>query len=529
MHTLLHLLLVLAAIAAPAVARAGSGCNTGSVYDDRNGNNARERDEPGIAGIKVSDGITLTTTDAQGRYTLATMPGRTTFVIKPPGHAVPARADGFPDFWRLPEAGATAVKRGGVDSATEGCRDFALRGVASRDTLDAWLFADPQAKTPADVGHYARDIVASVRADSRPATLGLSLGDIVDDNLSLYPALNAHTASIGVPWLHVAGNHDIDLDADSDARSLDTYRNTFGPDTFAWEEGAATFIALDDVVHMPGASPGYIGGLREDQFAFLEAYLPTVRRERLLVIAVHIPFFDTASGRETFRRADRERLFALLQTFPHVVLLSGHSHVQRHVMHGADSGWHGARPLHEYNVGAACGAFWSGTKDAAGIPDATMADGTPNGYARLSVRADGTYALEWTPARGDPTERVMRLHAPKVLRRGAYPAWAVYANVWMGRDDTVVEMRIDAGTWQPMKRVVQPDPWLLAENARDDAADRLRGYDRSPEATPSQHLWRGTLPTTLAIGTHRVDVRVRDPAGMWHEARTSYRLESADP
>ena len=162
-------------------------------------------------------------------------------------------------------------------------------------------------------------------------------------------------------------------------------------------------------------------------------------------------------------------------------------------MHGAANGWHGAKPLHEYNVGAACGAYWSGAQDAAGIPDATMADGTPNGYATLHV-ARWRRIRRWPGIRrATPDDTQIALHAPKVLRQGAYPAFAVYANVFMGRDDTRVEYRIDDGDWKPMAKVLQPDPRLLAENAADDAAETLRGYDRSPEAAPSQHLWRGAL------------------------------------
>ena len=58
----------------------------------------------------------------------------------------------------------------------------------------------------------------------------------------------------------------------------------------------------------------------------------------------------------------------------------------------------------------------------------------------------------------------------------------------MGADDSRVEYRIDDGPWRAMTKVLQPDPRLLAENARDDAATTLRGYDRSPEAVPSHHL-----------------------------------------
>lgn len=289
---------------------------------------------------------------------------------------------------------------------------------------------------------------------------------------------------------------------------------------------------LDDVVQLPGERPGYVGGLREDQFEFLEAWLPTVPKDRLLVLGVHIPLFDTAApGRaETFRSADRERLFVLLQPFPKLLVLSGHRHTQRHHRHGAADGWHGTTPLHEFNVGAASGAFWSGAPDAEGIPDATMADGTPNGHARLEVDADGGYRLSWHPARlpaDDPARtQAMHLHAPRVLRQGAYPAWAVYANVYMGEADTRVEYRVDEGEWHAMARAERPDPWLLAENARDDAAPALRGHDRSPEAEPSVHLWRGALPTDLAPGEHRIEVRAFD---RWHgeqRASTAYRLDA---
>ena len=99
----------------------------------------------------------------------------------------------------------------------------------------------------------------------------------------------------------------------------------------------------------------------------------------------------------------------------------------------------------------------------------------------------------------------------------------------MGEDDTRVEYRVDDGAWKPMQRVEQPDPALLAENARDDAADALRGYDRSPEAIPSQHLWRGALPTDLSVGAHRIEVRAFDRWRGEQPARGSVRFQGAAP
>jgi hypothetical protein len=513
-------------LSAPAFA----GTISGTVFEDTNGNGLRDAGEAPVANVGVSNGHAIVRSAADGSYAIAAATDDVVFAVKPAGFAFGKRKDGLPDFW---EPGAGQAHR---DLALRRQQFPPIRG----DGLRVVLFADPQVKSQTDVDYFTRDIIESVKReaamdvvdpahglpkfyfDGAAGNLGLSLGDIVDGDQSLYPAVNSATASLGVPWLHIAGNHDLDAGAASDEASLATFRRTYGPDTVAWEEPEATFIGMDDVIAMPGQRPAYVGGLRDDQFAFLEAYLPTVPKDRLLVIGVHIPFFDTAApgGAPTFRPADRARLFGLLRDFPHVLLLSGHTHSQQHFVH--------ANGIHEYNVGAACGAYWSGAKDAAGIPDSTMADGTPNGYAVLTVRQGGDYALAWHNAR-DALDTQIGLHAPKVLRRGAYPAWGVYANVYMGQDGSVVEYRIDAGDWRPMRKVLQPDPALLVENVRDDLADALRGYDRSPEATPSTHLWRGALPTDLSAGTHAIEVRFTDPWRGEQRAGTHYRLESATP
>ena len=395
---------------------------------------------------------------------------------------------------------------------------------AGEDGLRVLVFGDPQVKSAREVDYYRRDIVEPLRG-RHGAQLGITLGDVVDDVPALHPVVKAETARLGIPWLYAPGNHDVDPDATDDAGSLRSFNREIGPDTFIRETGLANFVVLDDVIALPGRKPAYIGGFREDQFLLLEARLPKLRKDRLLVLAMHIPLFEEA-GKDSFRDEDRARLFALLKPFPHVLVLSAHSHAQRHVFHDADDGWQGAAPLHEYNVGAACGSYWSGVEDAAGIPDAMMADGTPNGYAVLTVKPGGDYALAWHNAR-DATDSQIGLHAPKVLRRGAYPAWGVFANVYMGMDDTRVEYRVDDGEWMPMKQVLQPDPALLVENMRDDLAEALRGYDRSPEAEPSPHLWRAALPTKLEAGEHRIEVRAFDRWRGEVRASTTYRLEEA--
>ena len=78
-------------------------------------------------------------------------------------------------------------------------------------------------------------------------------------------------------------------------------------------------------------------------------------------------------------------------------------------------------------------------------------------------------------------------------------------------------------------RTVAPDPRVLRENMRDADADTLRGYDRSAEATFSPHLWRGTLPTDLSVGAHRIEVRAFDAWRGEVRAQGEYRLHDAEP
>ncbi|MFZ7094581.1 calcineurin-like phosphoesterase C-terminal domain-containing protein [Luteimonas dalianensis] len=472
-----------------------------------------------LQGVGISDGRQLATSGLDGRWTLQSPLAGPVFMIKPAGHGVPMREDGLPDFWRP-----------GTDG--RGC-DFELEAAAGNadGPLEVLVFSDSQTADMREVGYY-RDAIVAPLAGSHGARLGLSLGDITNDDPSLYPALIEATTTLDVPWLHVAGNHDLDFDAGSDRDSLRSFHQAYGPDTFAWEEDQAVFVGLDNVVYRPDGGSGYTGGLREDQFEFLEAWLPTLSADRLVVVMVHIPLFNTSAERETFRAADRERLFRLLQRFPKVLVLSGHRHQLQHVFHGPDSGWHGEAPLHEFNVGAASGAFWSGAAGDDGIPDATMSDGTPNGHARLVIDGDGAYRLSWHRAghHGDDDPGftdAMSLHAPRSLRRGAYPAWGIYANVYMGLEDTRVEFRVGEGEWRPMRKVAAPDPRLVVENVRDDLATELRGFDRSPEAVPSTHLWRGALPTGLEEGEHRIEVRAFDLWQGEQRASTRYRLIEA--
>jgi hypothetical protein len=499
----------------------------GIVFDDRNSNGVLDKSESGVADVSVSDGHTIVRTDAKGHWLLYPSEATMVFVIKPDAWQLPITETGLPDFWV--DVHSEHANRG-IQFALHKNPDKPKHTESSKNKLNLLIFGDPQPKNSQDVSYYEKDIVEPLIGQKK-ASLGISLGDIVHGNLSLYPAMNKVTKRLNTHWLHVSGNHDRDYGAASDEQSLGTFSRYYGPDTFAWEESGVSIVVLDDVIHEPnsGTPAKYVGGLRESQFQFLQTYLNRLPKSRRIILAMHIPVFDadTNPDVDTFRDADRQRLFSMLFGFDGVLLLTAHTHKQRHFFHDAKNGWKGHKPLHEFNVGAACGAFWSGVKDAEGIPDTTMQDGTPNGYARLSWSENTTPKLSWQVARASP-ENQMRLFAPKALRYKSYPGFGVYANVFMGMTSTPVEYRIDNAEWKPMSRAESLDPSVLELNVLDARSDKLRGYDLTPEAQPSMHLWRGSLPTDLAIGEHLVEVRA-NLDDHWFSDVVTYRLLQVDP
>jgi hypothetical protein len=496
---------------------------SGVIFEDLNKNGKKERRENGIPGVAVSNGKEVVLTDDKGRYSLPVGDDNIIFVIKPSGYALPLDENNLPQFYYIHKPmGSPALKYKGVEPTGKLPKsvDFGLFKTNENENFTAYIFGDSQPYNKDELEYFSRSVVQKAKGEEG-VSFGLTLGDLVGDDLSLHPHYIKVVKEMGLPWFNVMGNHDMNYDAEVDEDADESFEATFGPANYAFNYGDAHFVVLDDILYPdPRDGQGYWGGYREDQLDFVENYLNHLDKNSLILIVQHIPLYHINEG--SFRDADRQRLFDMLKDFENVLAFSAHTHYQRHHLYDQEDGWKGERPFHEFNAGTTNGDWYSGKLDEEGLPVSTMRDGTPKGYTLLEV--DGTdYQLTYRVL-GMPKDHQMHIFHPKVVANNRGTQAGIFVNFYMGQEDDKVEYRIGNGEWRPMTWVEAPDPKFLAEVMEWDTAETLMPGRRPSNPVNSAHLWRGSIPTNLGEGIHKIEVRATDMFGNTHHGSSEYTL-----
>lgn len=488
----------------------------GSVYIDSNKNGKREKSEQGVSGVSVSNGRAVVQTDIKGNYSLPVGNDNIIFVIKPTDYSFPLDAQSRPLFYYIHKPLGSPKLKYTTSEATgklPKSLDFPVYAQADPTNFKALVFGDPQAYTQEEISFFKKGIVDEVVADNN-ALFGISLGDLVGDDLTLHAPYKQTIAHMRMPWYHVMGNHDMNYDVVSDSLSDESFELNFGPNNYSFNYGNAHFIILDNIIYPnPRSGKGYLGGFRKDQLDFVENDLKHVPKDKLVVLAFHIPLVHKNS--DIFRNEDRQRLFDILKDFPNTVSLSAHTHYQQQNFYGKAEGWHQDTPHHEYNVGTTSGDWYSGQVNQQGVPASMMRDGTPKGYAILNVK-NNSYTFDYKVAGQDKSYQI-NLVGPDTVGTKHAKRYKIYANFFMGRTDDVMEYRIDGKAWKSMNRVDIPDPSYQYKVLKYDNASAFIDGRRPSNAVNSTHLWEMKLPV-LKAGTHQVEVRVKDMYAKEHHA-----------
>ena len=311
----------------------------------------------------------------------------------------------------------------------------------------------------------------------------------------------------------------MNTDSPDDKHSDETYERFYGPNYYSFDYGPVHFLALDDVTwHGPsnGQRGHFTGGLGGEQMEFIRNDLALVPQDQLVVLMMHVPLVEVE---------DRLALYRLIERRRFTLSISAHTHFLKHHFIGKEDGWMGPEPHHHIVNVTVCGSWWRGAPDELGIPHATMSDGGPNGYSILSF--DGAkYDLEFRAARRSANYQ-MNIHMPEEITTAQAISTAVVVNVFNGSQKSTVRMRVlPDSPWKELERIDAVDPYYAAMKKLESGPNKPLGVSL-PEASVTDHLWRGFLPAVMPVGTHHVEIETTDMHGKVYTDRESIRVVHA--
>ncbi len=518
---------------------------SGVVYEDVNGNGVRDDGEPGIAAVRVSDGLNIVETDDDGGWSLDIEDEAVIFVVKPAGYATAMSPSQIPRFYYIhqPNGSPPGLRYQGIDPTgpLPASIDFGLRRQAEPNAFEAILFADTQPQTEAEIDYIRDKVVAELIGTE--ARFGMTMGDIMYDDMSLFPRLIDIIGQIGIPWYNVPGNHELNFKAENDKYSLETFKRFFGPPYYSFEYGGAHFFVLDNIEYKgngesdPGdvrGSGGYIANLGKRQLRWLERELAYVPNDALVFLAMHSPLETYVADAPGVTTQDRRALFKLLEGRPNLYAVAGHTHTTEHLYFGKDDGFKGPGELHHHVLSTVSGSWWSGPFDEAGNPTTWQRDGTPNGYhilevdgadAKVRFKGAGRDAGEQMRIMYDVHHHAIRPDGVRDFRHGELfdgrmsvtqvPAASVLVNLYDGGPKSEVYFSVGDGVERSMTRVERIDPMIQEMWVRHE--DSKKSF---VNAAVSSHLFEADLPDDLGPGVYTLSVRAIDEFGRTHHGHS---------
>lgn len=353
-----------------------------------------------IAGVTVSDGLDVTTTDSDGMYYIASLKRRGyVFISVPSGYRVAVNRS-IPQFFRYTSDKSSQYEQRSFVLAPED--NTRHRVIVFTDTHLANRTDDIRQFT---TGFHADLERETVKARSEGVKLcAMSLGDLTWDE---YWYANSYTpttyaaqmADLDIPIFNSPGNHDNDPYIADDFGSEHAFRTNIGPTYYSFNIGAVHYIQLDNTLFInKGGANGKLGdlsyteGLSDDEFAWLAGDLKNVPAGTTLFVGMHIPYttrYNVSSGSLQFGymmpAEQRSRLDALLADYK-VHFVTGHTHIRyNNFVNGR---------ITEHNIPAVCATWWWTGK----YTDSRChicRDGVPGGYEVFDIGAGSPDEVQW--------------------------------------------------------------------------------------------------------------------------------------
>ncbi|MBN1420157.1 MAG: PQQ-binding-like beta-propeller repeat protein [Planctomycetes bacterium] len=217
---------------APVPEPAAGPTISGTVFADRDGDGSRDPDEPGLAGVGVSDGFAVTVTDGEGRYRLDGIPENVPCVFA----TIPAGFRKTHRSYRHVEAGRSDGCDFGLSPLEESARETSIAHVADihigiegvekiRDAMIAGLEEISRLPDPPAVVVGAGDLTNATKPEE-------------------FRGLIDAMERARIPFMPVIGNHD----CASGAGGRDAWRRAMGPDWWSFDVGDWHVLCVNSIV-----------------------------------------------------------------------------------------------------------------------------------------------------------------------------------------------------------------------------------------------------------------------------------------
>jgi len=405
----------------------------------------------GIKGVVVSDGYNVVPTDDKGRYEFELHPEAVSVFISTPAGYEFIHENNISRHYRLTK-NINPKKDVG----------FELNPIGKDDNEHQFfIWADPQVKNANDVEKMMSQSVPDVQklvaaAGSGAILHGITVGDIVWDELKLFDDYSKAVDKMGIPFFQCIGNHDMDYNKGGDEASDDTFQQTFGPTCYSFNRGQVHYVVMDNVRYL-GKDREYDGYFQPYQLEWLKKDLSFVQRDKLIILCVHIPVHKGVKNNND--------LYAILEDRK-VHIMSGHTHYHENVI--KDN-------IYEHNHGTVCGAWWTGP---------ICGDGTPCGYGVYTVK--GT-ELKWHyQSTGENADHQMKIFMNDYNAKEKQ----VLVNIWNHDPEWRTEYSIDGVSKGALEQFEGFDPAAYKTLLGPDLP-KPRGF---AEPRKTEHLFKAIVP-----------------------------------
>lgn len=352
-----------------------------------------------ISGVAVSDGVLVTTTDANGCYYMSSQRKYGYVMISiPGGYKTPVR-ESIPQFFQRFSSKESSVYEL-HNFVLEPQRDVKHRVMTYTDAHIARRTDDISSFNK----YFKPEITneANLAASEGYAFCCISLGDQAwdqfwyDNNFGLgdYKAL---LADLNIPIFNIPGNHDNDPKViESDFNAEGAFRKFIGPTYYSFNMGNIHYVLMDDTVfnNAGGDVQDYKADFTDDEKKWLKADLALLAPGSTIVFGTHIQYTTRPRAQsdgtfkffyETINASTRTELVNLFAPFT-VHWISGHTHVN-YTNRISDR-------LIEHNTASVCSTWWWTdyyTKGASHI----CCDGSASGYRLFDMGEDGKDSVKW--------------------------------------------------------------------------------------------------------------------------------------